>query len=448
MAKKLKVGDVIHGYRILSVFGPGMMAISYAAQSASGRKVFLKQYKSPSPTVVWYKAFVAYQKELSTRVATGRAGSFAVRQVDAFEDVWGGPCYFQVYEFVENGVDLSEVLDHQRDKHRETAKAPAANPEVFARHVSWAKVLVAGVAALHESRIVHADLKPANAYVIKDPTISSGYQLKLIDMDFSLLADRKAPWHGFQGYVGTDNYRSPEHLLRGDPPGPASDVFTCGLILHELLAAQHPYWADDQAEYARRVHAYEAKPPALTGVMPAPTTNAEVSAALHRCLSPDPAARPTAAALLSVLNGRAAEPTAAKTVTAAPTTSAAPRPAAAPRPPPATAPAAPRKPLTSDALSLFAPDGKAIGVRVRTELGKGLLRQFGADASFWDDAQCALDRTADGQWTLRPLGPTTNQTLLNGRALTAPRLLSDGDIIAVGNESKALAKLPLKVRAA
>ena len=106
---------------------------------------------------------------------------------------------------------------------------------------------MAGIAALHESKIVHADLKPANAYLIKDPTIGSGYQLKLIDMDFSLLADRRAPWHGFQGYVGTDNYRSPEHLTRGAVPGLASDVFTCGLILYELLAGEHPYWSEDQA---------------------------------------------------------------------------------------------------------------------------------------------------------------------------------------------------------
>jgi hypothetical protein len=66
MAKKLKVGDRIHGYRITKVFGPGMMAISYAAQAPSGTKVFFKQYKSPAPTVVWYDAFVAYQKEPRT----------------------------------------------------------------------------------------------------------------------------------------------------------------------------------------------------------------------------------------------------------------------------------------------------------------------------------------------------------------------------------------------
>ena len=78
---------------------------------------------------------------------------------------------------------------------------------------------MAGIAALHEAKIVHADLKPANAYLIQDPTIAAGYQLKLIDMDFSLLADRRAPWHGHQGYVGTDNYRSPEHMRRGERAG-------------------------------------------------------------------------------------------------------------------------------------------------------------------------------------------------------------------------------------
>ena len=104
MAKKLKAGDVIRGYRITKVFGPGMMAISYAARSPAGGPVFFKQYKSPAPTVVWYNSFVAYQRELSSRVLNGPASRFAVAQLDAFEEVWGGPCYFQAYEFVETAM--------------------------------------------------------------------------------------------------------------------------------------------------------------------------------------------------------------------------------------------------------------------------------------------------------------------------------------------------------
>lgn len=419
MAKKLKVGDTIRGYRITKVFGPGMMAISYGATAPSGGKVFFKQYKSPAPTVVWYRAFVAYQKELSERVRSGKAAHFAVRQVDAFEERWGGPCYFQAYEFVENGADLQQVLDKEHEQHRRTKTAPARDPAVWARHVTWAKVLTAAVAALHESKVVHADLKPANAYLVADATIGSGYQLKLIDMDFSLLADQRAPWHGHQGYVGTDNYRSPEHLTRGSIPSLASDVFTCGLMLYELLAGEHPYWRDDQAEYASVVKAYAAKPTALIGAMPLPAGAAEVSAALHRCLSPDPAARPTAAALRDILNGRGAKPSVP----------------------------VPKKGalLVSDGMALLGPDGRSMQIGVRTELGKVLARQFGPEGEFWDARQCVLERSERG-WVVSPLAGTTNETLVNGKTLTAPHALCEGDLIAVGRQAKGVIKLPLTVR--
>jgi serine/threonine protein kinase len=437
MAKKLKVGDVLRGYRIAKVFGPGMMAISYAAEAPGGGKVFFKQYKSPAPTVVWYEAFVAYQKELSARVRDGKAAHFAVRQVDAFEAVWGGPCYFQAYEFVANGADLQQMLDGERERHRLTRTAPTRDPAVWARHVTWARVLLSAIAALHESRIVHADLKPANAYLVEDPSLGSGYQLKLIDMDFSLLADRRAPWHGFQSYIGTDNYRSPEHLARGAVPGLASDVFTCGLMLYELLAGEHPYWRDDPAEYAALVKAYPAKPPALVGTMPAPASNAEVSAALHRCLHPDPAARPTAAELRAVLSGRGPKAAAPAAPAPARAGTASPAPVAA---------AATGEPIVSDALELLGPDGRSMQIRVRTELGKALLRQFGPEGEFWDHRQCVLERRIGPQWVVSPVPNTTNETLVNGEAITAPRPLRHGDRIAVGRQAKGIVKLPLTAR--
>jgi len=427
MAKKLKVGDVIRGYRITKVIGPGMMAVAYAAQSPTGAKVFLKQYKSPAPTVVWYDAFVAYQRELSKRVRDGKAAHFAVNQLDAFEETWGGLCYFQAYEFVDAGADLQQMLEEEQEQYHRTVE-----PSVWARHVTWSKVFMAGIAALHESKIVHADLKPANAYLIKDPTIGSGFQLKLIDMDFSLLADQRAPWHGFQGYVGTDNYRSPEHLMRGSVPGLHSDVFTCGLMLYELLAGYHPYWSADPTEYARRVQAHAAKPPALLGLIP-PASNADVSSALYRCLSPDPEGRPTAAALRAVLSGRGEKlgsPSAAAVKSAAKAVMKGPS----------------GEPIMSDRIELSGPDGRSVRVSVRTELGKGLARQFGPDGEFWDNRQCVLERNAGRQWVISPIGEAVNETLLNGETLTMSRPLRQGDLIAVGRRAKGILKMPLTVR--
>jgi len=90
MAKKLKVGDTLRGYRVKKVFGPGMMAISYGAEAPDGGQVFLKQYKSPTPAVVWYPQFVDYQQELSKRIRHGKAAHYAIRLTEAFEETWGG----------------------------------------------------------------------------------------------------------------------------------------------------------------------------------------------------------------------------------------------------------------------------------------------------------------------------------------------------------------------
>ncbi len=44
------------------------------------------------------------------------------------------------------------------------------------------------IAQLHAENIIHADLKPENLQLKKDPTITAGYKLVLIDMDFSVLS--------------------------------------------------------------------------------------------------------------------------------------------------------------------------------------------------------------------------------------------------------------------
>jgi hypothetical protein len=464
MAKKLKPGDVVNGYRITRVFGPGAMAISYAAEGPGGQPVFFKQYKSPSVTLDWYRPYVRYQKELHRRIEESPARNYCVRTLDAFEAVWGGRTYFQVFELVENGDDLGGILE---EEHRAAGgrghAISLADPRLWERHVIWAKVLMSGVHALHQARVAHTDLKPDNAFLIQDPSISASYQLKLIDLDFSVLTDEAAPWHGKQGYVGTDNYRSPEHLTPGATPGAASDVFTCGLILYELLTGRHPYWSEDQAEYAERALAHSAPRPELGGRMPAPASDEAVAEVVHRCLAPRPEDRPTAAEVRDVLTGRAGAATggsaaAAAAPAATPEPDAAPGPVPAPAPPPAAStPAAERTsapsaaggaaPLRSDRIQLTAEGGRSMSLGVRTPLGKHSVRQFGDDFVHWDTEQCTLERRPDGVWQVVPGPGTTNETLLNGAAITAAQPLQEGDVIAVGREAKGIAKLPLTVRA-
>ena len=63
-APKARAGQ----YTIERVLNTGNFAVSYAARAEGGRRVFLKQYKSPSPMVSWYAAYQAHQRELMRRI--------------------------------------------------------------------------------------------------------------------------------------------------------------------------------------------------------------------------------------------------------------------------------------------------------------------------------------------------------------------------------------------
>ncbi len=102
--------------------------------------------------------------------------------------------------------------------------------------------------------------------------------------------------------------------------------------------------------------------------------------------------------------------------------------------------------LVSDRISLVSASGQTLSVGVRTMLGKHIVRQFGEESNVWDTEQCALERTPEGAWQIVPRDGTTNETLVNGEAVTAARALHDGDVIAVGRVAKGIVKLPLTVR--
>jgi hypothetical protein len=106
----------------------------------------------------------------------------------------------------------------------------------------------------------------------------------------------------------------------------------------------------------------------------------------------------------------------------------------------------PGEPIVSDGIELSGPNGRSLRIGVRTELGKGLVRQFGPDGEFWDNRQCVLERDSTRRWVVSPIGEAVNETLVNGETLTASRPLRQGDLIAVGRRAKGIVKMPLTVR--
>jgi serine/threonine protein kinase len=422
MARKLKPGDNVNGYTITDLLNVGGMAVSYAAQTDTGNKVFLKQYKSPSVTLDWYKDYVRYQADLKRRIeASPLLKTMTVRFVDTFEAPAGPMTYFQVFEYVKGGEDLEQLLDRMQ-----------VQPSLFSwsQRLIFAKVIVTCINAIHMAGIVHCDLKPPNLQLFRDPDIKSGYRLKLIDLDFSLLEDKQAPWHGKGAYVGSPSYFSPEHL-RGDIPVPASDIFTCGLILHELLAeGGHPYRFGDELKYRNAALDHTAPLPKLA-CLHEEADDGSITRMLHRCLSPKPSQRPKAGELLDALNTIPAAALSTETPIAHTVSSVTPMPA---MDPPAT-----------KKIELKPESGASLFLGIRTQIGKNLCRGCGADAQYMDTHQFTLDKNSADEWSIIPNNASTNDTMLNGKAIVEPAMLKDGDIISIGRESKGIMKLPLTV---
>lgn len=95
----------------------------------------------------------------------------------------------------------------------------------------------AAVAFAHERGIVHRDLKPSNVLV------DEAGQPKLLDFGVAKLlepaSDEREPTLTAAPLM-TPEYASPEQV-RGEPVGPASDVYSLGVVLYELLTGQRPY---------------------------------------------------------------------------------------------------------------------------------------------------------------------------------------------------------------
>ena len=87
--------------------------------------------------------------------------------------------------------------------------------------------LVSGLARAHEAGIVHRDLKPDNILIAADGTV------KLTDFGLAKSVEADAVTRTGQ-VVGTPGYMAPE-VYAGNEATPASDVYSLGLVLYELV---------------------------------------------------------------------------------------------------------------------------------------------------------------------------------------------------------------------
>ncbi|HUQ05132.1 MAG TPA: serine/threonine-protein kinase [Kofleriaceae bacterium] len=147
-----------------------------------------------------------------------------VHVLDHGEDVDGTP--FIVMEYV-SGRTLRQIVD-------EGALA-------IDRAIAITQQILGALACAHAHGIVHSDVKTENVLVTES---EDGEHIKLVDFGLArviLPFDDDVDESRTEAHIaGTPEYMAPEVIL-GGTPGPASDIYAAGVILHEMLTGTTPF---------------------------------------------------------------------------------------------------------------------------------------------------------------------------------------------------------------
>lgn len=431
-----RVKSAVDLYTVDVVVSQGAFAHAARAKSTSrGGNVFLKRYFSPTRSLPWYEGFVKHQQELKRRINTKEAlKQYCYEFVDFFEGTEGrsSKTFHQVFEFIENGKALTKFIEELE---------PLGPSAQWDQRVRFARVMMMGIAAMHGEKIVHTDLKPDNLLLIPNPVSPGDYHLKIVDMDWAIFSDQRAPWDGDVnqgGYVGTPMYMSPEHV-NGQVPDERSDVFTCALMLAELLGGGHPFRT--VTNYPAAIKRGDFKLLRLSQPVPKVANSAFLEDLINRALDPNPTNRPTADALRDALLGRgkAGESKPAPVPTPAPI-------APTPKPTPVTPEPRPAAPPAFTTVELLMGGRPVMSMRIDTMVGRAMLKPIGPDAQFAGDSQFRIHRSGSREWMVSPVAGTPNETIVDGARLSTPTQLRDGMRISIGNSAKGIEKLPMVVR--
>jgi len=141
--------------------------------------------------------------------------------------------------------------------------------------------MVAALKHAHAAGIVHRDFKSDNVMLVPRP---DGAPERLVVMDFglarqSLVGAAQPLTPHSRAVFGTLDYMSPEQVM-GKPASPASDIYSLGTVIYELLSGRLPFEGD--SPLARAVLRVTQKAPALVDVLPG--VDAAVNACIAKCL--------------------------------------------------------------------------------------------------------------------------------------------------------------------
>ncbi len=246
-------------YRVLAqVAGGGMAVIFKAHDTLLNRVVAVKVLRDTFAQDAAFRA--RFQQE--AQAAANLAHPNIVTVYDYGQD--GAQSYI-VMEYID-GRDLKSLI-------RTEAPLP------IDRAVDLMVQACAALGYAHRAGLVHCDVKPQNMLVTHDGRV------KVTDFGIARAMSASVP-QNVETVWGTPHYFSPEQAA-GEPPTPASDVYSLGVVLYEMLAGRVPFDADNHTDLA--LQHMRDQPPPLTALNP--SVPIQVEQIILRAMAKEPAQR-------------------------------------------------------------------------------------------------------------------------------------------------------------
>lgn len=232
------IGKEILNYKIISLIGKGGMGSVYLAQNKyiQQQKVAIKIINSNMINDFSRQTFAKEADKLA-RLNHPNIVHFINYHVDEEGSI------YLIMEYAD-GYSLEEYIKN------------VSGLIVEDKICSFFEPLLDAFDYAHKNNIIHKDIKPANIIITKDGTP------KILDFGISELLSEKGSDADQDVIMGTPSYMSPEQV-KGLPLDQRSDIYSLGVLLHQMLTGNPPYDTTTLTEHEIYKHVVDDELPRM-----------------------------------------------------------------------------------------------------------------------------------------------------------------------------------------